>query len=78
MTLRQALKGLRRTVVDVGVVFRVYVRKYRSRTGHNLQHVFRVVAIRNPNTGHYSCYVTNAQPDDLPAEYVRNAYRLRW
>ncbi len=51
--LRQALKGLGRTVVDVGVVFRVYVRKYRSRTGHNLQHVFRVVAIRNPNTGHY-------------------------
>jgi putative transposase len=76
--LHQALKGLKRTVVDVSAVFRIYVRKYRSRTGHNRQHLFRVVAIRNPNTGHYSCYVTNVPSERLPAEYIRNAYRLRW
>jgi len=77
-TLRKALKGLSRQVVDVSAAFRVYVRKYRCRTGHNLRHDFRVVAVRNPETGHYSCYVTNTSKELLPAEYIRNAYRLRW
>jgi hypothetical protein len=57
---------------------------YRGETGTklsgrcNLQQTFRVVAIRNRRTGHYSCYATNADPEQLPAEYIHNCYRLRW
>ncbi len=76
--LRDALRGLQRKFVDVQADFRVHVRRYDSRTGRNMAHAFRVVGIRNPKSGRYHLYATNAPVDALPAEMVRDMYRMRW
>src|SRR5690606_36209369 len=42
-----------------------------------VDHTFRVVALRGPG-GEYALYATNAPSEMLPAEELRNVYRLRW
>ncbi len=76
--LQQALRGLKRDVVDVSCTFRCTVRKYRSAKNHRVEETFRVVALRNPKTHHYTLFVTNVSAKRLPAELVGRAYRLRW
>lgn len=76
--LRTALSGLQRNVVEVECSFRCCVRKYRRRTNRWVDEHFRVIAIKNPKTGEYAVYVTNAPPQLLPADLARTTYRLRW
>jgi hypothetical protein len=76
-TLNDALAGLQRRIVDVNVTFHCRVRGYGGERARKVDHTFRVVALRCPS-GEYALYVTNAPSEMLPAEDLRNVYRLRW
>lgn len=65
-SLRTALAGLQRQGVDVQARFRCRVRRYGSEENRWTEQDFRVIAVRNPRTGDYAVYVTNAPPDLLP------------
>jgi Transposase DDE domain. len=78
MPLRQALAGLKRTVLDVECAFRCKVRRYRTRYGHHVTERFRVVAVHNAETGEWHVYVTNVPITVLTGELVARTYRLRW
>ena len=78
MPLREALAGLKRTVLDVECAFRCKVRRYRGRHGRQVIEHFRVVAIHNAETGEWHVYVTNVPNDVLTGELVARTYRLRW
>ncbi|MBM4320847.1 MAG: IS4 family transposase, partial [Deltaproteobacteria bacterium] len=75
--LREVLGGLKRQVLDVEVEVAFERRAYRGRQSKATQ-TFRLVAIRNPETGTYHCYLTNIPADRLPAEDVTAVYALRW
>ncbi len=77
-TLLQFVDGLQRKYLDVMADFRVYIRKYDTKHGHNERQIFRVVGVRNDEAGKLHLYVTNAPVEALPAEMVRDLYRLRW
>src|SRR5690606_6331756 len=64
-------------IVDVNVTFHCRVRGYGGERARKVDHTFRVVALRGPG-GEYALYVTNAPSAMLPAEELRNVYRLRW
>jgi len=70
--------GLQRKYLDVMADFRVYLRKYDSKQGHNERQAFRVVGVRDDKTSTLHLYVTNAPVEALPAEMIRDLYRLRW
>ncbi len=76
--LRVAIQGMTRKYIDLEADFRVHVRPYRKPKGRNFQQPFRVVGVRHPKTGKHHLFVTNAPADMLPAEMVRDMYRLRW
>ena len=59
--------------VDVEVERRVY-RGLKSRK----RRTFRLVAVRNDETGGYHCYLTNIPAEDLPANAVSDTYAFRW
>lgn len=40
--------------------------------------IYRVVAVREPVSGTWRCYVTNLGPQDFTAEEIAQTYRLRW
>ncbi len=77
-TLRTAFVGLHRPIVDVMVTFRCRIRGYAGAKSRKVDHDFRVIAVRHPETGEYAMYVTNAPPDMLAAHHIRAVYRLRW
>ncbi|MCP3975926.1 MAG: IS4 family transposase [bacterium] len=77
MNLRDALDGLKRSVVDVNVAFCCRVRAYSGAPARFVEHEFRVIALKRPD-GQYAIYATNAPPRMLPAEEAWNVYRLRW
>ena len=76
-SLREALAGLQRQVVDVTGTFRCRVRKYGTPTNRWTEETFRLVAIRD-RRGHYEVFATHASPEMLDAELVPRTYRLRW
>lgn len=76
-SLREALSGLHRQVVDVTATFRCRVRKYGKPTNRWTTETFRLVAIRD-RRGRYEVFATNAPPEMLDAELVPRTYRLRW
>jgi hypothetical protein len=75
--LQEALRGLKRAVVDVNASFRCRVRAYAGGPARMVNEEFRVIALRRPD-GEYALYATNAPTDMLPAEDAWNIYRLRW
>ena len=75
--LQDALRGIKRQVLDVNVVFRCMVRGYRGQRARKVDHEFRVIGLRRPD-GELALYVTNAPPEMLSAEAVWDVYRLRW
>lgn len=77
LRLQDALDGLKRSILDVQVKVRFKKRKYRGKQRWATK-VFRLVAIRNDETGEYHVYLTNVPPDDLEAEDVGQTYALRW
>lgn len=75
--LKDVLKGLKRSVVDVNASFRCRIRAYGGGKARMVDHQFRVIALRRPD-GEYALYATNAPEHLLPAEDAWNIYRLRW
>lgn len=72
------VEGLHRRFVDVEAEFRVHVRGRAGRPGRTEMVHFRVVGVLNAETGEYHRYVTNIPVDWIPAEHIRDAYKLRW
>ncbi len=75
--LRDVLPRLQRKHLDVMVAVRFKKRAYRGVQSYKTR-TFRLVAVRNDDTGGYHCYLTNIPADRLPANEVRNTYALRW
>lgn len=76
--LRQALEGLKRSLVDVTCDFRVHVRPYGKERGRWFNHPFRVVGVWDANKKAYALYVTNVPPERMSPADVAEVYRLRW
>ena len=77
LNLKDALDGLHRELVDVMVSFSCRVRGYGGNKPRKVWHDFRVVAVKQPD-GTYHLYATNAPESLLPADKIRQVYRLRW
>jgi len=71
--LKSVLKRLRRKVID----FEVEV-KYETRAGSKRPVRLRLIGIWNGVDRCYHLYLTNVRPDQLSAEQIADAYRLRW
>ena len=77
MKLRDVLPRLQREHLDVMVRVRFKKRVYRGVQSYKTR-TFRLVAVRNDESGEYHCYITNIPADRLPANEVRYTYALRW
>jgi len=75
--LKDVLGRLQREVIDVVVELPVTLRKYRGRR-RTIDREFRMVGVRNDETGDYHLYFTNIEPDAVDARNVARAYSLRW
>ena len=75
--LQDVLPFLQRGILDVEVEVEFKRRAYLGKQSKARQR-FRLVAVLNPATGGYHCYLTNIPPEDLPAEDVTKTYSLRW
>lgn len=76
--LREVLGEIEREVLDVACVFRAHTRKYGKKRGWWTKEVFRVVAVKNAESGAYHLYVTNLPAERWPAEEIGTLYKLRW
>ncbi len=75
--LRDILLSLHRQVLDVMVEVSFAKRTYNGKRGIR-RRTFRLVAVRNDETGRYHCYFTNVPTDRLAADEVRATYAPRW
>jgi IS4 transposase len=75
--LKDVLPHIQREVLDVQVEVSFQRRSYRGKSTRSTK-TFRLVAVRNDETGAYHCYLTNVPADRLPAEQVTATYALRW
>lgn len=75
--LQDVVVRLRRKVIDVEVELPVKLRKYRGKK-RQITRRFRMIGIRNDETGDYHFYVTNVGQQRLSAEDVGHVYALRW
>ena len=75
--LRDVLPRLQREHLDVMVEVSFKARSYRGHQAARTR-TFRLVAVRNDETGQYHCYLTNVGADALPATDIRDTYALRW
>lgn len=78
MRINDALKGLKRDILDVNCSFNVHIRGYAGKRGRSEKKVFRVIGIYNAETKCHHLYVTNLPPSRLPAAHAEHIYRLRW
>lgn len=75
--LKEVLPNLRRQVLDVEVEVQFQRRAYLGQ--HSKAHrTFRLLGIRNQETGEYHVYLSNLPTHRLPAEDVQAVYALRW
>jgi len=75
--LRDIIGELQRDILDVEARVKFDRRSYRGRRTR-ARRSFRVVAIRNRESGEYHLYVTNVPPQILAAEDITRTYALRW
>lgn len=69
------LGALERTVLDVQVEVRLQHRAWRG-VSRRATRTFRLVALRNQETGRYHCFLTNVSADEVDAETIAETYRL--
>ena len=77
-SLRDELKRLKRSVLDVQCRFRIHIRGYRGKRGRYEWVTFRVVGLWNVEEKKYHLYVTNLPSKNFDAELVGQGYALRW
>jgi len=75
--LQAVLPRLEREVLDVEVEVSFDKRAYKGKTTRKTR-TFRLVAIKNAESGKYHLYLTNLPPDRLSAEDVTATYAVRW
>jgi IS4 transposase len=75
--LQDVLASLRGKVIDMEVELRFSRREYNG-VCSPARTRFRLVGVRNPETGDYHLYVTNIPVDKLNAEDVARVYTARW
>lgn len=75
--LQEVLGRLERQTIDVTVALEVELRKYRGRSRTKTRH-FRLVGVKDEETGEYFLYFTNIPADRLDPEEIRQTYGLRW
>lgn len=75
--LREVLADIHRGVLDVMVEVSFKKREYAGHRNKKTR-TFRLVAVRNDETGDYHCYITNVPADRLAAEDIASTYALRW
>jgi len=75
--LQDVLGRLKREVLDVDIEVRVQRRRYAGRR-RSVRKVFRLVGVRDPDTGEHHLYITNVGVEDLAAEHIQRSYALRW
>jgi IS4 transposase len=71
------LGSLKRQVLDVSVLVRFKRRTYRDRRSTG-QQPLRLVALRDPSSERYHCFLTNVPTRRLRAEDIARTYALRW
>lgn len=77
MKLKEALKKIKRDVLDVDVEVTFKRRVYRGKRS-SVTRRFRVIAIYNAAEKCYHRYVTSLSADQLSAEEITSIYALRW
>jgi IS4 transposase len=75
--LQDVLRRLRRHVLDVEVEVTFRRRAYQG-TRRGARARFRLVGVRDPQTGRYHLYLTNVPVATLAAERVAALYAARW
>jgi len=75
--LQDILPLLQREVLDVEVEVGFKKRVYNGKRSTK-RRTFRLVAVRNDETGVYHLYITNVPAERLPAEDIAQTYALRW
>lgn len=75
--LRDVLARTRRDVLDLKAELRFKRRAYRG-VSHGDSEIFRIVAIRNPESRKFHVYVTNIDAERLTAEEIAATYAGRW
>lgn len=77
LPIQDVLDRAQRRVLDVMVEVSFKKRTYKGRRSTGTR-TFRVVAVRNDETGDYHAYITNLPPDEFTAEEIASLYRCRW
>ena len=77
LRLKEILPTLHRKVLDVQVEIEFKRRPYLGYQTR-VRRTFRLIAIRNDQTGAYHVYLTNLPADRLHAQDVQALYALRW
>lgn len=75
--IREVLDRCQRKIVDVQVEVAFKKRKYEG-TRSSATKTFRVVAVRNDETGEYHAYITNLSAEGFTGEEIASLYRCRW
>ena len=75
--LQEVVDRLQRQVIDVTVEVDVELRKYRG-SCNTIQKQFRMVGVKNEETGKYHLYFTNVGTHVLDPSDISATYRLRW
>ena len=75
--LRDVLARLKRDIIDIQVTVEFQNRVYNDKKSR-AKTEYRVVGIRNQETGEYHRSITNIPPEMLSAEEVAQSYRYRW
>jgi putative transposase len=75
--LQEVLARLRREVIDMEVELRFRRREYNG-VCNTARARFRLVGVRDQETGDYHLYVTNIPVEKLSAEDVARIYTARW
>lgn len=75
--LQDVLPDLQREILDVEVDVDFKRRTYAGKSSKATTH-FRVVGVRDDETGEYHLYITNLPVETFDAETVARIYRARW
>lgn len=75
--LRDVLLSIRREILDAEVEVSYQKRKYKGKRRPVTQ-TFRLVGIKNPETGVYHLYITNITFSLLSARAIAKVYAARW
>ena len=76
-SLQNALRGLRRDVLDAEVEVTAKARRHKGKRSSTTER-FRLVAVRDTEERKYHCYLTSIPHDVLSAEDIARTYSARW